>query len=90
MKLKLYTLVETKFKNIFKVQIGKKNESTETVNCENLGEIKEIIEESEDKEQNIIIEEAIKNAYELTNKVGFENGFCRRDIGQKALNAEVK
>ena len=36
------------------------------------------------------LETAIKNAYELTDKVGFENGFCRRDIGQKALNAEVK
>ena len=36
------------------------------------------------------LEAAIKNAYELTDKVGFENGFCRRDIGQKALNAEVK
>ena len=36
------------------------------------------------------LETAIKNAYELTDKVGFENGFCRRDIGQRALNAEVK
>ncbi len=36
------------------------------------------------------LETAIKNAYELTDKVGFENGFCRRDIGQKALKAEVK
>ena len=36
------------------------------------------------------LETAIKNAYELTDKVGFDNGFCRRDIGQKALNAEVK
>ncbi|MEE0981859.1 MAG: phosphoribosylamine--glycine ligase, partial [Acutalibacteraceae bacterium] len=36
------------------------------------------------------LETAIKNAYELTDKVGFENGFCRRDIGRKALNAEVK
>ena len=33
---------------------------------------------------------AVENAYKLTDKVGFENGFCRRDIGQKALNAEVK
>ena len=36
------------------------------------------------------LETAVKNAYTLTDKVGFENGFCRRDIGQKALNAEVK
>ena len=27
MKLKLYTLVETKFKNIFKVQTGKKKDN---------------------------------------------------------------
>ena len=27
MKLKLYTLVETKFKNIFNVQIGKKKDN---------------------------------------------------------------
>ncbi|MBQ7044430.1 MAG: phosphoribosylamine--glycine ligase [Clostridia bacterium] len=33
---------------------------------------------------------AVKNAYTLTDKVGFENGFCRRDIGQRALKAEVK
>ena len=36
------------------------------------------------------LETAVKNAYTLTDKVGFENGFSRRDIGQKALNAEVK
>ncbi len=33
---------------------------------------------------------AVKNAYNLTDKVGFENGFCRRDIGKKALSVEVK
>ena len=33
---------------------------------------------------------AVENAYTLTDKVGFENGFCRRDIGQRALKAEVK
>ena len=43
------------------VQVVKKIKSTETVNYNNLGEIKEIIEGSEDKEQNIIIEEALKN-----------------------------
>ncbi len=31
------------------------------------------------------LETAVKNAYTLTDKVGFENGFCRRDIGKKAL-----
>ncbi|MBQ7596727.1 MAG: phosphoribosylamine--glycine ligase, partial [Clostridia bacterium] len=31
------------------------------------------------------LKEAVKNAYELTGKVGFENGFCRKDIGQRAL-----
>ncbi len=33
---------------------------------------------------------AVQNAYTLTDKVGFENGFCRRDIGKKALSVEVK
>ena len=31
--------------------------------------------------------EAIDAAYALTDKVDFENGFCRRDIGQRALTA---
>ena len=31
------------------------------------------------------LEEAVKGAYALTDKVGFENGFCRRDIGARAL-----
>lgn len=31
--------------------------------------------------------EAIDAAYALTDKVDFENGFCRRDIGQRALAA---
>ena len=30
---------------------------------------------------------AIDAAYALTDKVDFENGFCRRDIGQRALAA---
>ena len=29
--------------------------------------------------------DAVKNAYALTGKVGFENGFCRSDIGKRAL-----
>lgn len=33
------------------------------------------------------LSKAIENAYELTDKVKFENGFCRRDIGKKALKA---
>ena len=31
------------------------------------------------------LEEAVKRAYALSDKVGFENGFCRRDIGKRAL-----
>ena len=31
--------------------------------------------------------ESIDAAYALTDKVDFENGFCRRDIGQRALSA---
>lgn len=30
---------------------------------------------------------AIEKAYELADKVEFENGFCRRDIGKRALEA---
>ena len=29
--------------------------------------------------------QAVENAYALTAKVGFENGFCRKDIGKRAL-----
>ncbi len=31
---------------------------------------------------------AIKQAYALTDRVIFENGYCRRDIGQRALQAK--
>lgn len=31
------------------------------------------------------LEEAIKKAYELTDRVKFDNGFCRKDIGRRAL-----
>ena len=30
---------------------------------------------------------AIDGAYEYAEKVKFENGFCRRDIGKRALEA---
>ncbi len=32
--------------------------------------------------------EAVREAYAYADKVGFENGFCRRDIGQRALRAQ--
>ena len=31
---------------------------------------------------------AVRGAYEMTAKVTFENGFCRSDIGAKALAAK--
>lgn len=31
------------------------------------------------------LEKAVEDAYKITDTVGFENGFCRRDIGQRAL-----
>ncbi|MBP9988595.1 MAG: phosphoribosylamine--glycine ligase [Ruminococcus sp.] len=38
------------------------------------------------------LSQAVEKAYEITDSVGFENGFCRRDIGQRALavNREAK
>ena len=33
------------------------------------------------------LDEAIENAYAYADKVEFENGFCRRDIGARALAA---
>ncbi len=33
------------------------------------------------------LEDAIAGAYELADQVRFENGFCRRDIGQRAIKA---
>lgn len=36
------------------------------------------------------LESAIENAYALTGKVKFENGFYRKDIGQRALKALEK
>jgi phosphoribosylamine--glycine ligase len=30
------------------------------------------------------IDEAIRKAYEAVDKIAFEGGFCRRDIGAKA------
>ena len=31
------------------------------------------------------LREAVNDAYALADRVDFANGFCRRDIGQKAL-----
>ena len=31
------------------------------------------------------LKEAIDKAYSLTEKVKFDNGFCRKDIGKRAL-----
>ena len=36
------------------------------------------------------IREAIANAYRAADKIRFEGGFCRRDIGAKALKHEGK
>ena len=33
------------------------------------------------------LEKAIEKAYSIVDKVDFQNGFCRRDIGQRALKA---
>ena len=33
------------------------------------------------------LEEAVRSAYALADRVSFENRFCRRDIGQRALSA---
>ena len=33
------------------------------------------------------LENAVKNAYDLAGRIGFENGFYRRDIGARALKA---
>ena len=33
------------------------------------------------------LQEAINKSYALTDRVGFPNGFCRRDIGARALQA---
>ena len=33
------------------------------------------------------LEEAIRNAYRIAGQVHFENAYCRRDIGQRALLA---
>lgn len=35
------------------------------------------------------LDEAIKKAYEKVTKVSFENAYYRKDIGKKALNAEI-
>ena len=34
------------------------------------------------------LEAAIRNAYDLADRISFENAYCRRDIGQKALAAK--
>ena len=34
------------------------------------------------------LKSAVEKAYETADKVGFENGFCRRDIGKRALEGE--
>ena len=36
------------------------------------------------------LERAVSAAYELADSVEFENGFCRRDIGKRALDALAK
>ena len=36
------------------------------------------------------LKEAIENAYKLTNLVNFDNAYFRKDIGKRALLAEVK
>ena len=36
------------------------------------------------------LQEAINKAYALTNKVKFDNAYFRKDIGKRALAAEVK
>ena len=33
------------------------------------------------------LQEAINKSYALTDRVGFPNGYCRRDIGARALQA---
>ena len=33
------------------------------------------------------LEEAIRDAYDLANRISFENAYCRRDIGVRALAA---
>lgn len=33
------------------------------------------------------LEEAIRDAYDLANRISFENAYCRRDIGARALAA---
>ncbi len=34
------------------------------------------------------LEKAIESAYSIVDKIKFENGFCRRDIGKRALKAK--
>ena len=36
------------------------------------------------------LEQAIKDAYKATESITFENAYCRKDIGQKALQALKK
>ena len=36
------------------------------------------------------LEEAVRSAYKVADAVKFENGFCRRDIGKRALDALKK
>ena len=35
------------------------------------------------------LKDAVKNAYELTEKINFKDKYCRKDIGAKALNKET-
>ena len=36
------------------------------------------------------LEDAVRGAYDLADRVKFDNGFCRRDIGKRALDALKK
>ena len=40
---------------------------------------------SQDVYKRQTLKEAVDKAYELTAKVKFDNGFCRSDIGKRAL-----
>ncbi|MBQ1859737.1 MAG: phosphoribosylamine--glycine ligase, partial [Clostridia bacterium] len=33
------------------------------------------------------LEEAVRKAYQIADSIHFENSYCRRDIGRRALNA---
>ena len=43
---------------------------------------------SAEAQARVILEDAIKNAYKLVDKIHFENAYYRHDIGAKALLAK--